>query len=363
MLCCRFRGINLRFPDRIGGIFLKMREKAVGKSIVPTVFLCYYKKVKQENRAGRKELPFAALSGAAMFACRRNSSIMNEVILHSLMHSLEDCVKQLPFLFLSYLVVEYAEHRMSSRTKEMIYRAGKAGPVLGGLIGIIPQCGFSAAAAGLFAGGMISPGTLIAVFLSTSDEMLPIMVSEGIAVGTIGKILLTKMIVAAAVGLAADIALEMIRGPRKRMPEHPDMCEHGHCGCGEHGIVSSALKHTVHVAGFLFLISLLIGFGMEWFEQEGTLQSFLAIPVIQEVTAGLVGLIPNCAASVLITELFLEGVLRQGALFAGLLCGAGTGLLVLFRENRNMKANFKVLVTLYVSGTAAGILLGMIGIL
>ena len=288
---------------------------------------------------------------------------MSEAILHSLIHSLKDCAVQLPFLFLTYLIVEYAEHKMSSKTKDMIYRAGKAGPIFGGLIGIIPQCGFSAAAAGLFAGGVISPGTLLAVFLSTSDEMLPIMVSKGIAMGTIAKILVTKVIVAVVIGMAVDMVLEAIRGPRKRMEPHPEMCEHEHCGCSDHGIFRSALTHTVHIAIFLVLISFVLGFGMEWFEHEGTLDRFLAFPVIQEVTAGLVGLIPNCAASVVVTELYLEGVLRQGALFAGLLCGAGTGLLVLFRENRNMKANFKILGVLYAGGTLAGILIGTIGIL
>ena len=284
---------------------------------------------------------------------------MQEILLDSIM----DCLKQLPFLFLSYLVVEYAEHRMSGRTKDMIYRAGKAGPVIGGLIGVIPQCGFSAAAAGLFAGGMISPGTLIAVFLSTSDEMLPIMVSEGIAAGIIGKILLTKMAAAVVIGLAIDFALEVIRGPRKRMPEHPQMCEHHHCGCSEHGIIRSALRHTIRIAVFLFVISVVIGFGMDWFQSGGMLQNFLSIPGIEEITAGVVGLIPNCAASVLITKLFLEEVIGQGALFAGLLCGAGTGLLVLFRENRNMRTNFRVLITLYICGTAAGMILGGIGVL
>lgn len=193
-------------------------------------------------------------------------------LLHSLEHSLLDCLKQLPLLFLSYVVVEYAEHRMSSKTKDMIYRAGKAGPLLGSLIGIIPQCGFSAAAAGFFAGGIISPGTLIAVFLSTSDEMLPIMVSGGIAPGTIGRILLVKVLVGTIVGLAVDFAAERIRGPRKRMAEHLDLCEEENCGCKEHGIVRSALHHTLHIGLFIFLISVVIGLGMEWFEETVKLQ-------------------------------------------------------------------------------------------
>ena len=284
---------------------------------------------------------------------------MQEILFDSVL----DCLKLLPFLFLSYLVVEYAEHKMSRSTKEWIYRAGKAGPLLGSLIGIIPQCGFSAAAAGLFAGGMVSPGTLIAVFLSTSDEMLPIMVSEGIPAETVIKILATKVVVGALVGFLVDFGAEALFGKRRPMPEHPDMCEHEHCGCGQHGIWYSSLNHTVRTAIFLFLISLAIGFGMEWLGVAGASKGILKVPGVEEAIAALVGMIPNCAASVLITELFLEGILGSGALFSGLLCGAGTGLLVLYRENRNKKANLILTLVLYVSGTVAGILLGMVSVL
>lgn len=284
---------------------------------------------------------------------------MQEILLDCVI----DCLKLLPFLYLSYLVVEYAEHRMSSRTKAMIYRAGKAGPVLGSLIGVIPQCGFAAAAAGLFAGGMVSPGTLLAVFLSTSDEMLPIMVSEGIAPSVIAKILAVKVVAAIAAGLALDLVVERVLGRRNEMPEHPDMCEHHHCGCGEHGIWYSALQHTLRTAAFLFLISLAIAFGMEWFGVAGASKGISKIPGIEEAIAGLVGMIPNCAASVLITQLFLEGILGSGALFSGLLCGAGTGLLVLYRENSSKKMNLALTAALYVSGTVAGIIAGQLGIL
>lgn len=284
---------------------------------------------------------------------------MQEILLDSIV----DCLKLLPFLYLSYLVVEYAEHKMSSKTKRMIYRAGKAGPLLGGLIGIIPQCGFSAAAAGLFAGGMISPGTLLAVFLSTSDEMLPIMVSEGIELSVIAKILSVKVVIAVVVGLAVDFAAERVFGQRNRIPEHPDMCEHRHCGCGTHSIWYSALYHTAQTVLFLFLISLAIGFGMECFSIAGASKGMAGIPGVEAAIAGLVGMIPNCAASVLITQLYLEGILGSGALFSGLLCGAGTGLLVLYRENSGKKTNLAITALLYVSGTLAGMVAGGLGIL
>ncbi|MDY3249590.1 MAG: putative manganese transporter [Candidatus Choladocola sp.] len=280
-----------------------------------------------------------------------------------LMDSVLDCLKLLPFLYLSYLVVEYAEHKMSSRTKQAIYRAGKAGPILGGLIGIIPQCGFSAAAAGLFAGGMVSPGTLLAVFLSTSDEMLPIMVSEGIAPEVIVKVLAVKVVVAVAAGMTVDLVIEAFQGKRSPMPEHPAMCEHEHCGCSSRGIWYSALNHTVRTALFLFLISLVIGGTMEWFDLAAASRKIGSHAGLTEALAAAVGMIPNCAASVLITELFLEGILGSGALFSGLLCGAGTGLLVLYRENRNRKENLMITAVLYFTGTVAGILLGGMGIL
>ncbi|MCD8012770.1 MAG: arsenic efflux protein [Lachnospiraceae bacterium] len=373
-------------------------------------------------------------------------------MLDVLLDSLIDCVKLLPFLFLSYLAVEYIEHRMSDRSREWIYRAGKAGPLLGSLIGVIPQCGFSAAAAGLFAAGIVSPGTLLAVFLSTSDEMMPIMLSEGIHPGVIFRILAAKVVAGALVGLLVDFAAAQLNlwrparserlrifpkarrngnrpvaagsagsrpeaaqaetahsaktqappmrdarngsgkmtsppyavrsnegtsgksrrtsGKRFRLvpgeTEHrprQHMCEQDHCHCSEDGIFRAALRHTAQTAAFLFLISLALGFGMEWFEGTAFSRRVFSIPGIQAAIAALIGLIPNCAASVLITELYLEGILSSGALFAGLLCGAGTGLLVLFRENRNRRENLALMLTLYASGLLMGGLIGIINTL
>lgn len=281
------------------------------------------------------------------------------VILHVLEHSLEEFMKILPFLFLSYLLVEYMEHKMSAGTKLLIYRAGKAGPILGALLGVIPQCGFSAASAGLFAGGVLSPGTVIAVFLSTSDEMLPIMMSSGIAPGIIGRILTAKIVVGALAGLATDFGAEKLFGRRQQMPEHPHMCADHDCGCEEHGIWYSALNHTIRTALFLFLISAVLGVVMEVFG-DSLADGLNALPGTESAICGLIGMIPNCAASVLITQLYLKGIIGSGALFAGLLCGAGTGLLVLYRENRSHKMNLVLTGILYVSGLAAGIVLGLL---
>ncbi len=280
---------------------------------------------------------------------------MREIMLDSVI----DCLKLLPFLYLSYLAVEYTEHRMSVKTKQMIYRAGKAGPFLGSLIGTIPQCGFAAAAAGLFAGGVVSPGTLLSVFLATSDEMLPVMLAQGADGVTIAKILAVKAVVATVAGMLVDFTLETILGRRGPIPEHMDMCEHGHCGCEHHGIWYSALNHTLKTALFLFLISLMLGFGLERFASSGLAESLVKFSGLEALVAAVIGMIPNCAASVLVTELFLEGVLSQTGLFAGLLCGTGTGLLVLFRENRSLKENLALTVLLAVISVAAGIVLGL----
>lgn len=284
---------------------------------------------------------------------------MTEIILDAVL----DCVKILPFLFLSYLAVEYAEHKMTQKTKNWIYRAGKTGPVLGALIGIIPQCGFSAAAAGLFAGGILTPGTLIAVFLSTSDEMLPIMLSAGLPISVIAKVLAAKAITAMIIGVLVDLAAERVFGRTREIPETLEMCVHEHCHCSEHGIFRSALNHTAQITVFLFVISLVLGFGMEWLIEHEVTSALLAIPGLEEGMAALVGMVPNCAASVLITQLYISGFLGSGALFSGLLCGAGTGLLVLFRENQNRKESVILTVVLYGSGVLSGILLGALQIL
>ena len=284
-------------------------------------------------------------------------------MIHILEHCVTDTLMVLPLLFLSYILVEYIVHRMSSRTREMIFRAGKAGPIIGALVGMIPQCGFSAAAAGLFAGGVISPGTLLAVFLSTSDEMLPILLSERTPVPVILKILLIKGTVAALAGIFTDLAAAAF-GRNKRMEHgHSPLCEHGHCHCEDGGIFRPALYHTLQVTVFLFLINLVLGFGMERLEESQAMQFITGTVFLQEALCALVGLVPNCAASVLITQLYLGGVIHAGALFAGLLCGAGSGLLVLFRTNRNMKQNLLLLVLLYGIGLAAGFLIGQTGIM
>lgn len=275
---------------------------------------------------------------------------MIDVILDTLL----DVVKLLPFLFLTYIVMEYLEHKTGDKTAALVRKAGKFGPVIGGFLGIVPQCGFSAAASNLYAGRVITLGTLMAIYLSTSDEMLPILISEQAPIGTILKILLGK----AAIGIVAGLVIDLLlRGRNKDEHEHiHDMCEQEHCHC-EKGIVRSALSHTLQISLFILVITFALNLIL-FFVGEDALAGLIqnrrfAGPLL----AGLVGLIPNCAGSVVITQLYLEKIIGIGAAFAGLLTGSGVGLLVLFRVNHDRKENLKILGLLYVIGVAAGIVM------
>lgn len=280
-------------------------------------------------------------------------------LVHILEHSFLDTLKLVPFLFLTYLLMEFIEHKTSSKVKNAIHKSGKAGPLIGGLLGAVPQCGFSASAAGLYAGRVISLGTLIAIFLSTSDEMLPILISEKADVKLILQILGIKV----AIGMVAGFIIDFVMKFRKKQPEEEwkihDMCEHGHCNC-EKSIWKSALKHTLQIVFFILIVNVVLNGVIEFVSEESLGNLFFTKPVIGELVAGLVGLIPNCASSVIITQLFLEGVISFGSMMSGLLVGSGVGVLVLFRVNESLKDNLKILALLYTIGVGSGILLGLV---
>lgn len=274
---------------------------------------------------------------------------MIDVILDTLL----DVVKLLPFLFLTYLAMEYLEHKTGDKAEAIVKKAGRFGPVIGGALGIVPQCGFSAAASNLYAGRVISLGTLLAIYLSTSDEMLPILISEQAAPGLIVKILLAKAVIGMAVGMVIDILLRK-RGLEEHEHIH-DICEHEHCHC-EKGIFRSALSHTAQITFFILLITFALNLLLNFVGEDVLANLILSKPVVGPLLAGLVGLIPNCAGSVVITQLYLEKVISIGATMAGLLTGSGVGLLVLFRVNHNKKENLRILGLLYVIGVLTGIL-------
>lgn len=282
---------------------------------------------------------------------------MTEIIIDSVI----DSIKLLPFLFLTYLFMEWLEHKTGSAARNTIRTAGKLGPVWGGLLGVIPQCGFSAAASSLFTGRVITVGTLIAVYLSTSDEMFPIMISNAVPAATIIKILVCK----AAIGIISGLVVEyvythVLKKQEKEMDIH-EICEEERCNC-EHGLLSSALTHTLHVFVYIFLISLALNIIIGLVGEETLAGLFTGAPIVGELIAALVGLIPNCASSVVITQLYLEHIIGAGAMMAGLLVNAGVGFLILFRLNHDRKQNFRIIGLLYGLGVFWGIIIELTGI-
>ena len=283
---------------------------------------------------------------------------MSHELAHIIEHTLLDSLKLVPFLFLTYLAMEYLEHRAGDKVVKLVHKAGKAGPLVGALAGAAPQCGFSAAASNLYAGRIISLGTLIAIFLSTSDEMLPILISEKQPVDVIVRLVLIKVVI----GVIAGFVIDLIFAHKDHEEEHEhihEICEHEHCRC-EEGIFRSAVSHTVQITFFILLITFGLNLVLEFVGEDALAQLISNRPVLGSVLAGIVGLIPNCAASVIITQLYLGGALSVGAMMSGLLVGSGVGLLVLFRVNHDKKENFTILGLLYLIGVLAGIVLELI---
>lgn len=282
---------------------------------------------------------------------------------HVIEHTFLDVIKLVPFLFLTYLLMEFLEHKTKDKTKKLMKKAGKFGPVIGAAAGILPQCGFSAAAAGLYAGRIISMGTLIAIFLSTSDEMLPILISEAVAPKVIVQILGLKLFI----GMVAGIVIDLLVHPKVHEHNHDhhhihELCEHDHCHCEQGNVWKSACYHTAKITFFLLIVSFVLNMCLHFVGEDTLATLILNRPVIGQLLSGLVGLIPNCASSVVITQLYLEGAMSFGAMMSGLLVGAGVGILVLFKVNKNKKEALKVIGILYVVGVAAGILLELLGI-
>lgn len=283
------------------------------------------------------------------------------VFIHALEHAFFDTLKLVPFLFITYLAMEALEHKAGEKSEETVRRAGAAGPALGAILGIIPQCGFSAAAATLYSARVVTLGTLMAVFLSTSDEMLPILIAEQASFGIIAKVLLIKLVVAMAAGFAIDFVLRKLHKDGDHHMHIHELCEQEHCDC-EDGVLKSAAKHTAHVTLFIFAISLALELVIEGIGEEALAGFIAGNPLFSVVAAAVVGLIPNCAASVAITELYLQGALGAGAMIGGLLVGAGVGLLVLFRTNKPLKSNLAIAALLLAIGVVVGGVLTLAGV-
>ena len=285
--------------------------------------------------------------------------------------TLIDAVKLLPFLFITYLIMEYIEHKMGHKTKSAIKKSGKWGPIIGSILGVFPQCGFSVSATNLYAGRVITLGTLIAVYLSTSDEMLPIFISEAVSPVIILKILGIKLIIGMIAGVIIDLFVHIIiKNKNKKIVQQNEedseeneighMCEEEHCHCNESGILKSAIHHTLSILVFIVLITFIINIVVHFVGEDTIAGWILNKPVIGPVIASLIGLIPNCAASVIITNMYLENVISLGSMISGLLTGAGVGLAVLFKTNNRIKENMSIIILLYAIGVISGLILEII---
>ena len=318
---------------------------------------------------------------------------MNEIMHiaeHVAEHSVADTLYLIPFLWVTYLAMEWLEHKTGERTQNAIRHAGAAGPIVGAFLGVVPQCGFSAVAATLYAGRVITLGTLFAVFLSTSDEMLPIFLAEAVPGNTILSIMGAKVVIGMVMGFVVDAVLRLGCRDKDRLRIH-ELCEQDQCGCNhdcrtceaaperayehhddvEHthshghgwkGILLSAAKHTVQVTLFIFVITIVLNIVLETVGEEALARLLGDNPAFSVFATALVGLIPNCAASVVIAQLYVEGVLGAGAMLAGLLVSAGVGLLVLVRANRPWRQNAAIIALLYVIGVFWGLVCNALGV-
>lgn len=280
---------------------------------------------------------------------------MLHIFEHAIEHTFLDTVKLIPFLFLTYLAMEYLEHRAGEKANTLVKKSGRLGPIFGSLLGIVPQCGFSAAASNLYAGRIITIGTLLSIYLSTSDEMLPILISEGAPASLIGKVLLIKVLI----GMAAGFLIDLFFHRKEEEHDHiHEICEHEHCHC-ERGIFRSAVSHTLQITLYILLVAFVLEVILGIVGEEALAGLISDRPVLGPVLAGIVGLIPNCASSVVLTQLYLDlnGAMSFGTMLAGLLVNAGVGLLVLFRVNHDKKDNLKIVGLLYLIGVVSGIVL------
>ena len=290
-----------------------------------------------------------------------------DVAVDVLQDAVLDTLYLIPFLLVTYLLMEWLEHHMGEKSQRAIQRAGAAGPAIGAILGAIPQCGFSAAASTLYAGRVVTLGTLFAVYLSTSDEMLPIFIAEQVPLTTLFAVLGSKIVIGMVFGFAMDAVMRARRKPVEP-PRIHDLCEQDHCHCegeeeeGAGAIVKSAVIHTLQVTLFVFLISLVLNIVFAAVGEDALGDFLGSHDVLAVIGAGVVGLIPNCAASVAIAQLYADGMLSTGAMMAGLLSAAGVGLLVLLRSNRPARRNAQIVAVLLIISIACGLVFDALGI-
>ncbi len=278
-------------------------------------------------------------------------------IIHAIEHAIKDSAAMLPFLYAAFLLMEFIEHHSSNKLSLMLEKAGHSrlgGAAAGAALGCVPQCGFSIAATNLYSSRIISAGTLMAVYISTSDEAVPILIAHPDRIGELWKLIAAKVIIAIIGGILFSFIADKLLS-KDDEADFDELCSD--CGCGKHGIWLSALKHTVSIFIFIFIVNLIMGIVME-FAGEDNVKAFLnGMGIWQPFAAALIGMIPNCASSVIITELFANGSIPFGTAVGGLCTGAGMGLAVLFKTNRKLKDNLIFVAFLYIIGVVSGILI------
>ena len=280
---------------------------------------------------------------------------MKEVILDTIVDSL----KLIQFLLVAFRIIELLEHKLNNKTKNIITKSKKIGPIIGSLLGVIPQCGFSVMATNLYITRIITLGTLISIYLSTSDEMLIIMISEKVEISLILKILLIKIFFGIVYGLIID---KIINKKKKDKETNYELCDEEHCDCN-HSILLSAIKHTLHITLFIFIITLIINTIFTLLGDNYLSKILLNNSILSPFITSLIGLIPNCAASVILTELYLNSTISLGALIGGLLTSSGSSLLVLIKNNKNQKENLSIILLLYALGVLSGIIIELISLI
>ena len=276
-------------------------------------------------------------------------------MIDSIMDALIDTLKILPYLLLTFLILELLEHKLNKKSEKVLSKNKNYGPIFGGLLGGLPQCGFSAMGANLFSSRVITVGTLVAIFLSTSDEMLPIMISEQVDITLLLKIIGFKILVGILVGFIVDLLYKR----KEEKNNITEICEHDHCHCDEDGVVVSSIKHTLKTAIFIFIANLLINIIIYYVGEDNLSNLLINKNILTYFLASLIGLIPNCASSVIMTELYLSHLITIGNLLAGLLTGSGLGILLLFKSNKDMKENITILSIIYFVGVIIGILVDL----
>lgn len=274
-----------------------------------------------------------------------------------------DGLKMLPFLFAAYLIIEYIEHKTKGKLENFLQRFGKFGAIGGGLLGCVPQCGFSVMASNLFAGKIITAGTLAAVFISTSDEAIPFLLANPSKAAVIFPVLLLKVIIAVVTGLCMDFFGKKFFDKKSDTKHNiEELCSHDGCRCHSGGgILKSALHHTINIFVFILIISFLLNSVVELIGKENLGKILMNGSFLQPVLAAVIGFIPNCAVSVLLADLYISGTLSLGSMIAGLCTGAGVGLIVLFKVNKNYKENLKILLCIFISAVLSGIIIQSLG--